>query len=120
MADKCGLFPISKVDVLTANGTKKANVYLISILLPNNLVLPLLRVTEADLIGEANVLIGMDIISLGDFAITNLNKKTTFSFRMPSRCTIDFRPENEAKLKPNDPCFCGSGSKYKKCHGIVA
>ena len=21
------------------------------------------------------------------------------------------------KLGPNDPCFCGSGKKYKKCHG---
>ncbi|MCS6874110.1 MAG: preprotein translocase subunit SecA [Pyrinomonadaceae bacterium] len=21
------------------------------------------------------------------------------------------------KIKPNDPCFCGSGKKYKKCHG---
>lgn len=22
------------------------------------------------------------------------------------------------KLKRNDPCFCASGKKYKKCHGI--
>ncbi|MFN7132912.1 MAG: SEC-C metal-binding domain-containing protein, partial [Myxococcales bacterium] len=22
------------------------------------------------------------------------------------------------KLKPNDPCHCGSGKKYKKCHGL--
>jgi SEC-C motif len=24
------------------------------------------------------------------------------------------------KLGRNDPCFCGSGRKYKKCHGTVA
>lgn len=24
-----------------------------------------------------------------------------------------------AKLNPNAPCFCGSGKKYKKCHGSV-
>jgi uncharacterized protein YecA (UPF0149 family) len=22
------------------------------------------------------------------------------------------------KLGRNDPCFCGSGKKYKKCHGV--
>lgn len=21
------------------------------------------------------------------------------------------------KIRPNDPCPCGSGKKYKKCHG---
>ena len=25
-------------------------------------------------------------------------------------------PENR-KTRPNDPCPCGSGKKYKKCHG---
>ena len=23
------------------------------------------------------------------------------------------------KLGRNDPCFCGSGKKYKKCHGAA-
>jgi len=23
------------------------------------------------------------------------------------------------KLGRNDPCFCGSGKKYKKCHGVA-
>ena len=26
----------------------------------------------------------------------------------------------EAKQGRNDPCACGSGKKYKKCHGKVA
>ncbi|MDD4573760.1 MAG: SEC-C metal-binding domain-containing protein [Sphaerochaeta sp.] len=25
-------------------------------------------------------------------------------------------PQNK-KVRPNDPCPCGSGKKYKKCHG---
>ena len=25
----------------------------------------------------------------------------------------------EAKVYPNDPCPCGSGKKYKNCHGKV-
>ncbi len=24
---------------------------------------------------------------------------------------------DQPKVKPNDPCYCGSGKKYKKCHG---
>lgn len=23
----------------------------------------------------------------------------------------------EGKIRPNDPCHCGSGKKFKKCHG---
>ncbi|MEE4186004.1 MAG: SEC-C metal-binding domain-containing protein [Gammaproteobacteria bacterium] len=30
-----------------------------------------------------------------------------------------FRRE-AAKLGRNDPCHCGSGRKYKKCHGAAA
>ena len=26
----------------------------------------------------------------------------------------------EAKVGRNDPCPCGSGKKYKKCHGMAA
>ena len=37
------------------------------------------------------ILDGMDIISLGDFAITNQNGQTTFSFRIPSSQTIEFK-----------------------------
>jgi preprotein translocase subunit SecA len=27
-------------------------------------------------------------------------------------------PQNEPKVGRNDPCPCGSGKKYKKCHGV--
>ncbi len=30
------------------------------------------------------------------------------------------RRNAENKVRPNDPCPCGSGKKYKKCHGSVA
>jgi len=26
---------------------------------------------------------------------------------------------NAVKAKPNDPCPCGSGKKYKRCHGLM-
>jgi uncharacterized protein YecA (UPF0149 family) len=29
----------------------------------------------------------------------------------------DIRPTLRGKVGRNDPCPCGSGRKYKKCHG---
>ena len=37
--------------------------------------------------------IGMDIISQGDFAVSNFNGTTVFTFRPPSKATIDFVKE---------------------------
>ena len=31
--------------------------------------------------------------------------------------TVGFRKPNNQKVGRNDPCPCGSGKKYKKCHG---
>jgi len=42
------------------------------------------------LMDEFDVLIGMDIIQQGDFAITNSDGRTTISFRVPSQTVIDF------------------------------
>ena len=37
----------------------------------------------------------MDIIGVGDFAVTNRDGKTKFSFRLPSRADIDFVVEDK-------------------------
>jgi predicted aspartyl protease len=83
-----------------------------------------LMVTSGDLIQGAECLIGMDILSRGDLAVTNTNGQTCLSFRIPSIQRIDFI-EN-AKARPvivtrqpgcNDPCSCGSGKKFKHCCG---
>ena len=42
-----------------------------------------------------DILIGMDIINRGDFAVTNRNGKTMFSYRYPSMAAIDFQSEPE-------------------------
>lgn len=126
VVDECGLKPIRMVRVYTAGGEDDKNVYLVDIYLPNKLVVTNVHVTECDIRG-ADVLIGMDIISSGDFAVSNVSGKTTFTFRMPSSKRIDFVKESKAKGPPvrrsnpktgrNDPCPCGSGKKYKKCCG---
>ena len=91
VANDLGLIPVSKAIVSTANGSIERNVYLVDALLPNKVNVQGLRVTEcSDLMGGFDILIGMDVISLGDFAITNNLGSTLMSFRIPSVSSIDF------------------------------
>jgi hypothetical protein len=62
--------------------------------LPNNVVIVGVRASENSL-ADCDVLIGMDIIGIGDFAITNHNGKTTWTFRTPPCEEIDFVREIE-------------------------
>ncbi len=92
VAAACQLHPISFANVHHVGGKQVSPVYLVNLALPNNLIISNLRVVEGDVAG-ADLLIGMDVICMGDFAITNRNGITTFSFRIPSVSEIDFVEE---------------------------
>jgi predicted aspartyl protease len=117
-----GLKPITMKQVSTASGIEMSNVYLVNVLLPNKVGFSNIHVTEGKLTG-IDALIGMDIISNGDFSISNYQGITTFSFRVPSCACIDFVEQSKAaqtyvappKIGRNDHCPCGSGKKYKNC-----
>ena len=86
-----GLTPISKTVVFHADGKSFQNVYMITLFLPNGLYIENVEVTETKaLTNEFDVIIGMDIITQGDLAITNIGGKTLFTFRLPSQKRIDF------------------------------
>ena len=89
------LEPTDETDVHTANGKRKAGVYLVNIYLPNKVAIPGIRVTEGEILGDA-ILIGMDIIGLGDFSITHPGGKTCMSFHVPPSRNIDFVEEINA------------------------
>jgi len=101
VADNLGLRPTGIAEVRHANGKSLTNTYLVNISLPNGVTVSQIRVTEVQLLPDPNipeekqpqVLIGMDIIAMGDFAITNSGQKTTLSFRTPPHKEIDFIPE---------------------------
>ncbi|GAI78519.1 unnamed protein product [marine sediment metagenome] len=119
-----GLKQVGVTQLTTASGKKDdAPLYLVAIFLPNLVYRSELMVVEASVTGNAEVLIGMDIIGSGDFAVTNKDGKTVFTFRMPSIERIDFAKQQPrissppGKIGRNDPCPCGSGKKFKKCHG---
>jgi predicted aspartyl protease len=125
IAKKLNLIEVEIAMVHTPSGEMKCPVYLIDLYLPNRVIIPKVRVAEG-IPTNCDMLIGMDVIGCGDFAVSNYKNQTTFSFRIPSLETIDFcqhsyrTPEkNSVKPKPNDLCPCGSGKKYKKCHGSL-
>ncbi|MCL2632287.1 MAG: SEC-C metal-binding domain-containing protein [Coriobacteriia bacterium] len=113
--------PISgKVEIVHANGKDDCNQHFVNIYLPSGVNIVGLQVAATKL-SEIDVLIGMDIITLGDFALTNKNDRSMFSFRVPSNDEIDYVEQDAATMSKglgrNEPCWCGSGKKYKLCHG---
>lgn len=77
----------------TANGTNKFCNYIIDLDLTNNVKITDFVVGGGNLGDDIDFLIGMDIISQGDFSISNVNGCTTFSFRIPSVKEIDYVKE---------------------------
>ena len=85
-----GLLPDGKIRVYHADGMSLVNTYTVDLRLPSGVVFKKLMVTSGEL-KDTDVLIGMDVISMGDFAITASNGVTKFSFQIPSTHNIDFR-----------------------------
>ena len=126
------LVPVSKVNVRGVHGVKQVNVYFIQIFLNNpNIMVPCL-VTECEELsndGSIDLLLGMNVISQGDFVVSNYNNQTVMTFRVPSLCAIDYVAEineynkclrhykiNVSKGINNVKCFCGSGRSFLNCH----
>jgi hypothetical protein len=118
-----GLVSVGTIMMNHAGGCSPSNTYLVNFFLPNNVGIRGVLVSESADIpnGDFGALIGMDIISIGDFSITNVNRQTWMTFRIPSIETIDYVVESDrllyAGVQRNAPCPCGSGKKFKHCHG---
>jgi predicted aspartyl protease len=69
--------------VFTANGVSEVLVYCLDVFLPNNLLLENWSVMEFSGGKDFDFIIGMDILRMGDIAITNANDAMVFSFRIP-------------------------------------
>lgn len=109
-------------------------VYIVDIYLPNRIRF---AGVPAHLIDdpEKDCVVGMDILTCGDLAITHAEGKTCFSFRVPSVGVIDFveehkgfvrnmtehtdlkKPGSTTMVDRNQLCPCGSGKKHKNCCG---
>ena len=93
------LVPTGMVQVQTPSGTAMLNKYIINLILNQELRITGVPVMDSEIGNQGiDVLMGMDIISVGDFAVSNFDKKTQFTFRIPSQEHVDYK-ENKKKDK---------------------
>ena len=91
VAAQLGLIPTGKKNIQTPSGSSQVNTYLVTITLPNNVNISDVEVCDSAIGSQGiGVLIGMDIITKGDFSVSNYNGQTVFSFRIPSRKITDY------------------------------
>lgn len=98
LVKKLGLSPIGKSMVKSSGSSFKSGVYNLELLLAEKQIFRL-QVTESDQLNNSDmdVLIGMDVITLGDFAISTVGEEICFSFRYPSQGFIDFKEQEIEK-----------------------
>lgn len=104
-ADYLGIKQTGVTTVNTASHTGfSTSTYRVDVYLKADLRIQGVDVTIGKIIAEHgfDCLIGMDIIGLGDFSITNHNGNTCLSLRMPSSHEIDYvkNPTLKASLIP--------------------
>ena len=121
LAKDLHLVPTGATNIIHAGGRSISPTHVVHFYLPHGVTIAGVLVTEFAGTPSFAGIIGMDVITLGDFSITNVAAKTCMSFRTPSRSTIDYVTEHNhalyAGVGRNDPCPCGSGNKFKRCHG---
>ena len=81
-----GLTPSGRCEVSAYGGVMEANTYTIDLCFDNGYKIANLQVLGGDADSELDydVLIGMDVITKGDFCVSTVNEQTVFSFRMPA------------------------------------
>ena len=79
----------------TVGGTVQSERYLVNFWLPNRVIVGGLSASRGTIYGNTDVLIGMDVIGRGDFAVTNRDGQTWLSFTMPSIRRLDFVAEGQ-------------------------
>ena len=91
VAQMLNMVPTGMTRVSASGHSSDRQTYVIDMGLPNGVVIGGLTVTDTtQLSGNIDALIGMDVIGMGDFSITNYQGKTCMSFRVPSLHEIDY------------------------------
>lgn len=99
LVDRLGLVPTGMAKVSTASGESTTSTYLINMVLPNGVGFAGVQATCCVLTPGIEVLVGMDVIGSGDFAVSCSGGKTLMSFRTPPSKRIDFVQEHHADAR---------------------
>lgn len=114
VAQALGLTPTGMSKVSHAQGTSIVNTYIVNIILPNGIQVCNLKVSEGNLPKGIDMLIGMDVISLGDFVITHRNGGTVFSFQIPSTHEYNFVKQINNGVVSINPATKPKHKKHRK------
>jgi len=91
VAKKLKLDIVDTIQITGINGESLAEVAVISIRFPNGAIIQDVRVAICNMSPENEMIIGMDVITQMDIAITNGGGQTQFSFAIPPfKNRIDF------------------------------
>ena len=106
VVEKLGLTANGKMKIKTPSGEKEFDTYMVDAIIPaeeEGVRFTGIQVAES-MIGSQNVdfLVGMNIICMGDFAVSNYNGRTAFTFRMPSMNETNYRAQMIARKSISD------------------
>ena len=85
---KLNLQPYKAGGISGIGGDTDTNVYLVHVQVPTGDFVANVEVMESEF-ADIDLLVGMDVITFGDFLITNNDGKTTFQFRTPSEGGVE-------------------------------
>lgn len=92
VVEELNLCPTGTEQILSPTGSQLRNVYTIDIKFNMGVTITDIKAYESDIdLQGIDILIGMDIICLGDFAVSNYGGRTQFTFRYPSQEHADYR-----------------------------
>jgi len=81
--DKLKASPVDRKEIAGVHSTEFVDIVFITVALPNNVIKKNIRAAVCSIPSDIGMILGMDIISLGDFALSNSNNETLFSFSFP-------------------------------------
>jgi len=95
---KLKVTPVDKKTIAGIHSTQEVDVVFITLELPNSVIKKNIKVAVCNITSNVGMILGMDIISLGDFALSNGNNQTLLSFAVPP-----FQEKIDFSKKQNEP-----------------
>ena len=83
LVNDLGFIPAGTMSISGISGALDVEFILAAIQLPDGILRQNIKMAVCDFSQNINVILGMDIISLGDFQLFNGNNNTVFSFTSP-------------------------------------
>lgn len=133
LASAIGLIPRGIKTIQGVNGKEDRDYYYANLKLNNEEISLNIQITDVKPFSpspQLGMLIGMDVITHGDFSISNYEGNTIMTFRTPSQTIIDYCKDvniynkylkiHQTMLRHgNNKCPCNSGKPWEKCHGNI-